>query len=157
MLGPHDVIGPGALLIGMVMAGLVLWRIVVWIRNAPLHPDPWDAAIEQDMQDPGAVHVCHRCFSPVSAAGWFCERCGSAVGPYNNLMPYVRIFSEGEVFRNGVTDRLRASPLIVAGYFLYSLTSYVVFAPVYWFFLFKKLRQSARNNPSVGSRGRGPA
>lgn len=153
MHGPHDVIGLGALPIGMFIAGLVAWRIVVWIRNAPLRPDPWDAAIEQGVHDHGAVLVCHRCFTPVSPAGWFCEHCGSAVGPYNNVMPYVRVFSEGEVFRNGVTDRLHVSSLIVIGYVLYSLISYIVFAPVYWFFLFKNLKRSATEDGSIASLG----
>ena len=61
-------------------------------------------------------------------------------------MPYVELFSEGEVFRNGVLDRVRLSPLTVAGYVLYSLTQYLILAPVYWFFLFRRWREMARQN-----------
>jgi hypothetical protein len=144
MLGPHDVIAPGALLIGLAMAGLALWRVIVWIKDTPLVPDPWDAEIEQGVQHPEAVCVCHRCFTPVPSFGWFCEHCGCAVGPYNNLMPYVKVFSLGEVFRNGVGDKMRASPLTIGGYLLSSMSNYLVFAPVYWYFLFRNLTRIRR-------------
>ena len=54
-------------------------------------------------------------------------------------MPYLNAFSQGEVLRNGVFDRMRASPLILVGYLLVSLKGYLVFAPVYWFFLARNL------------------
>lgn len=56
-------------------------------------------------------------------------------------MPYVYIFSQGEILRNGVTDKLKPGPFIIIGYVLYSLFSYFIFAPLYWFFLFKNLRR----------------
>jgi len=56
-------------------------------------------------------------------------------------MPYVYIFSQGEVLRNGVTDRLRASPLTIIGYLIYSLGNYFIFAPIYWYFFFNNLRR----------------
>ncbi len=56
-------------------------------------------------------------------------------------MPYVNIFSEGEVLRNGVTDKLRASPLTIIGYLIYSLGNYFIFAPIYWIFFFKNLKR----------------
>jgi hypothetical protein len=127
---------------GLVLAGF--WRIIVWVRNAPVRPDPWDAEFEQKMQDPDTLEFCHHCSTPQPPGAWFCEHCGSAVGPYNNLMPYVCVFSQGEVFRNGVTDKLAASPLTIVGYLLYSLGNYLVFAPIYWFFLFKNLKRLKR-------------
>ena len=56
-------------------------------------------------------------------------------------MPFIHIFSEGEVFRNGVADIMRATPLTIGGYLLSSLGNYLVFAPIYWFFLFKNLKR----------------
>jgi hypothetical protein len=29
-----------------VMASFALWRLLLWIKNSPLHPDPWDDATE---------------------------------------------------------------------------------------------------------------
>jgi uncharacterized membrane protein len=50
-------------------------------------------------------------------------------------------FSQGEVLRNGVTDKLPHNTLIVAGYLLLSLCTYFVFAPIYWIFLFRHLKR----------------
>ena len=123
------------------MALLALWRIIVWIKSCPLQPDPWDAETGQAVQLEDAVQVCHRCLTPVPPCQWFCETCGCAVGPYNNYMPYLRVFSEGEVFRNGTHDKLRFNALIVIGYLLCSI-NFFIFAPVYWYFLFQNLQRS---------------
>lgn len=86
---------------------------------------------------------------PQEPGAWFCGNCGSAVGPYNNLMPYLNVFSEGEVFRNGVSSRLRNKPVIFIGYFLISLGSYAIFAPIYWFFLLSNLKRPANEAKSA--------
>jgi hypothetical protein len=68
-------------------------------------------------------------------------------------MPYLNAFSEGEVFRNGVTDRMRKNAVTIAGYFLYSLGSYLIFAPIFWVYLFRNLRSQddkpIENSPAV--------
>jgi len=46
-------------------------------------------------------------------------------------MPYVQVFSEGEVFRNGTSGRFRKRPVILIGYFLMTLGTYPIFAPIY--------------------------
>jgi ribosomal protein L40E len=114
---------------GLILAGL--WRFVAWVREAPTTPDPWDAETEQKLSEPEAQEVCHHCFAPQPPTAWFCARCGSAVGPYNNLMPYVQVFSEGEVFRNGTSGRFRNRPLVLLGYFLMTLGTFPIFAPIY--------------------------
>jgi hypothetical protein len=124
---------------GLVLAGG--WRIIVWVRNAPVRPDPWAAEFEQKMQDPDTPESCRHCSTPQPPGAWFCEHCGCAVGDYNNWMPFVCNFSQGEVLRNGVTDNFRVCPLTIVGYLLYSLGSYLIFAPVYWFFFFKNLKR----------------
>src|SRR5271170_2190090 len=107
------------LLIGELALGglglVMFFSLIAWVRDAPVRPDPWDAMTEQKLSEPDAVQVCHRCFAEQGDNAWFCERCGSAVGQCNNVMPYLNIFSEGEVLRNGVTGKIRISPLIIFG------------------------------------------
>lgn len=133
------------LIIGELAVGGVLlfamWRLIVWVREAPVRPEPWGAEIEKLLSEPDAVEVCPHCLTEQSSTAWFCDKCGRAVGPYNNLMPYVMVFSQGEVFRNGVDGRVRSSPLTIIGYLIYSLASYAVFAPLYWIFFFKQLQR----------------
>jgi hypothetical protein len=134
----------------LLLAGL--WRFIGWIREAPRKPDPWDAEVEHRLEDPEIREVCRHCSTPQEPTAWFCENCGSAVGPYNNLMPYLNVFSEGEVFRNGVTDRFRNRPVVLIGYFLISLGCYTIFAPIYWFLLFSNLKRPPNETTSAEDR-----
>ena len=120
-MDPNIIVG-GLGIIALVVAAF--WRLIVWVRNAPVKPDPWDTEVEKQIQE--AQEICPRCSTPQSPTAWFCEHCGRAVGPYNNLMPYLQVFSEGEVLRNGTNDRMRKSPLIVIGYFLISFNFFVL-------------------------------
>lgn len=137
---PNLIIG-GLAVGGLAFAGL--WGFVIWIRNAPITPDPWDAEVEQQLSEPEAVEVCPHCLTEQPPTAWFCARCGSAVGPYNNLMPYVQIFSEGEVFRNGTSGRFRNRPLILIGYFLITLGTFPFLAPIYLFSLLLNSNRSS--------------
>ena len=119
---------------GLALGGLALaalWRFVNWIRESPVTPDPWDAEVEQKLSDPETAEVCPHCLTEQPPTAWFCKGCGRATGPYNNLMPYLQVFSEGEVFRNGNSGRFRNRPLILAGYFLMTLGTFPIFAPIY--------------------------
>jgi hypothetical protein len=112
---------PNLMVGGFAICGLVLyalWGLIEWVRRSPVSPDPWDAQVDLNTNE--AQEICPHCSTPQPPTAWFCEHCGRAVGPYNNLMPYLQVFSEGEVFRNGTNDRMRKSPLIVIGYFLIS-------------------------------------
>jgi hypothetical protein len=111
----------GGLGVGL-LALAALWRLIGWVRDAPPTPDPWDAEVEQKLQEPETLEVCHRCLTPQEPDAWFCKHCGAAVGPYNNMMPFLNVFSEGEVLRNGVSDRFRNRPLVAVGYFLIGLS-----------------------------------
>ena len=104
-----------------LLALAFLWRLIAWIREAPQTPDPWDAEVEQKLQDPDVRQVCHRCLTPQEPETWFCRHCGAAVGPYNNLMPFLNVFSEGEVLRNGVSAPFRNRSFIALGYCLITL------------------------------------
>jgi len=119
-----------------VLALAAFWGLIAWIRSAPARPDPWDAEVEQKISGPDAVEICPHCLTEQPPNAWFCKGCGRAVGPYNNLMPYVQVFSEGEVLRNGTSGRLRKSPLILIGYFLISVGMFPLLAPFYLFSLF---------------------
>jgi len=133
----------------LLLAGL--WRFVIWIREAPPKPDPWDAEFERKLEEPEAVEVCHHCLTRQPANAWFCEHCGSAVGPYNNLMPYLNVFSEGEVLRNSTTDRLRNRPFILIGNSLIILGINPFFAPIYWFCLLFNLNRPANEPVSAAA------
>jgi hypothetical protein len=132
---------------GLVLAGC--WRVIVWVRNAPVRPDPWDAEFEQKMQDPDTPQTCHHCSTPQPPGAWFCGHCGRAVGPYNNLMPFVQVFSEGEVFRNGTSGQFRNRPLILVGYFLISLGMFSFLAPIFWISMLLNLKRSGRPQQSA--------
>jgi hypothetical protein len=125
---------PNLIIAALALGGLVLaalWWLIGWVRDAPVTPDPWDLAVEQKLQEPETPEVCPHCLTEQPPTAWFCKRCGRAVGPYNNVMPYLQIFSEGEVFRSGTSERLRKSPLILIGYLLLSLNfvAFVFFQP----------------------------
>jgi hypothetical protein len=134
-----------AVLMAIAVLGVGFYRLILWCRGLPTSPDPWDADIEKSLHEPDATPVCHKCFSPQPAGQWFCAHCGSAVGDYNNWMPYIYVFSEGEVLRNGVTEKVRVNALVIVGYLLLSL-NYFVLAPVYWYFFFKNLRKIKTEN-----------
>ena len=138
MLATSD---PNLMIGGMAIVGLALaalWKVVVWIRNAPVNPEPWDIEVEHQLQ--AAQEICPHCSTPQPPTAWFCEHCGRAVGPYNNLMPYVHVFSEGEVLRNGASGQFRRRPLILIGYFPLGFGMLSFLAPIYWFSLLWNLR-----------------
>ncbi|MDB6026224.1 MAG: hypothetical protein JWM68_2447 [Verrucomicrobiales bacterium] len=125
----------------LIVGALCLWRTMRWIRTGPLRPDPWDSATEASVQSAEAVPVCRHCFAPQMEHVHFCSECGTSVGDYNNLLPYVNLFSVGESMRTGSSGKYRITPVTTVGYFLWSMTEYSVFAPVYWFFLIRNVRR----------------
>ena len=143
---------PNVLIGEIALAGLAVAlfsRLLVWIRDAPVKPDPWDAETEQKMSAPETPAACHRCSMPLKPDAWFCPHCNSAVGPYNNLMPYVQIFSEGEVLRNSSSRHFRNRPLVIIGYFLLTLALCPPLAPLYWVIMFKNFRNRQSFNPQT--------
>src|SRR4051812_48410614 len=101
-----------------------IYGIARWLMAGKPAVEPWGAEIEAAIHQPEALFVCHRCLAPQEHEGWFCPECGAAVGQYNNYLPFVYVFSEGEVFRAGVAAPLRPSFLIVTGYLLLSASAY---------------------------------
>ena len=101
-----------------------------WLER---HPNPWPILIEKAIHDSDAIPVCHRCFTP-HGARWFCEGCGSAIGPYNNLDPYLYTFSLGESARAGVGGLINFNVFTITGYLL---TIPLYFLPFYLYRLRK--------------------
>ena len=124
---------PNLVIAGLALGGLLIasaWRLIVWVRDAPVTPDPWDAEVEKKINEPETPEICPHCSAPQPSTAWFCQQCGRAVGPYNNMMPFVQVFSEGEVFRNGASPHLRKRPFILLGYFLIIVGTFPLFAPI---------------------------
>lgn len=139
----------GGLGVGILMLA-VLWRLIVWVRDAPVRPDPWDAEVEKQLSEPGAAEICPHCLTKQSPTAWFCKKCGSAVGPYNNLMPYVMVFSQGEALRNSAAGRFRNRPLVLTGLVLIALSTFFIFAPVYLLLLLSTWKRSGDRPECVG-------
>jgi len=144
MYPPPQQISFGAILFATAGISFVVWRLILWIREARTTPDPWDTATAEALQQPEAQPVCHHCFAPQAEHVRFCPECGCVIGAYNNLLPYVYIFSIGEAFRTGTVGKYRVSILTVCGFFFWSLAEYFIFAPVYWFFWLRNLRQISK-------------
>jgi hypothetical protein len=146
---------PGTMAMEMLLAlgilSALIYCAVRWVRSAPMTADPWGAEVERTIQEPETPALCHRCLTPQKDDAWFCPKCGSAVGPYNNYMPYVIVFSQGEVYRAGVMDHVRPSILVVCGYLVYSVMSYWVFAPIYLYRLYRNLSHWAHEPESPKS------
>ena len=79
--------------------------------------------------------------SPCDRPVWFCPVCGAAVGQYNNMLPYVYIFSLGEGLRTGVGPEAHFARFRTVSYIAVGLTEYGVFAPLYFFRLYRNHRR----------------
>ena len=124
---------------------LLLWRaglpLIHWLRSISIPADPWDAETSEKLNDPDAIPVCHHCFTPQEHDRWLCPECGAAVGPYNNYLPLIRIFSLGEVARLGSYGQVRRTPLTIIGFLVFGISEYNVFAPIYWYSFLVNLRR----------------
>jgi hypothetical protein len=145
-----------AVLVILGFCGVAIYRLVLWIMHAPRTVDPWGPETEEAVNQEEAVPLCHHCFTPQEHNGWFCPECGATVGPYCNYLPYIYVFSQGEVLRAGVTERIRRGKLMTIGLILFSLGMCLfslgmcaIAAPIYWFFLFKNLRRNSDQVPEV--------
>jgi hypothetical protein len=49
------------------------------------------------------------------------------------------LFSIGHALRVGADGEYKRSPMTVLGYFLLALAEYTVFAPVYWYWLLRRM------------------
>jgi len=110
-----------------------------WLREGTPSPDPWDRDVAESLESETSEPLCYHCLAPQKDVRWFCQECGAAVGPYNNYDPYAQIFSQGQLLRTGVLDRIPRRPVVIIGYIILPLTHFFIFAPIYWFFLIRNL------------------
>ena len=130
--------------LGQIMAR----RFKAW-WNIPI-TYPWPEELNEEVAAADSLRVCHRCFAEQNHLGWFCQECGAATGPYNNSMPFVNIFSMGEVFRAGVRPDVKRSKATGVGYLLFSLAEYFIFFPFYWYrYLNRKRRAAVSDKPTL--------
>jgi hypothetical protein len=116
--------------------------------NTPA-PNPWSDEDQEAVSQPEAVRICHRCLTPQEHVGWFCPECGAATGPYNNFMPFVNVFSTGEVLRAGTDGKTKFARWVYPVYFVVGLFEYFLFAPFYWYRLFRAQKRRIQNLKGV--------
>jgi hypothetical protein len=131
-----------------VLIAFGIYRLFQHFRRLVPRPDPWDAEIQAAISEETAVPVCHRCLTEQVPNALFCPKCGTAVGDYNNVMPWVNVFSEGEVLRNSLYDRLRVNILTVAGFIFFTLALAAItgigfiLLPFFWVMFAINIRRS---------------
>jgi hypothetical protein len=118
-------------------------RIRAWWRSCD-KPDPWPGELDVAVRSPDAIPVCHHCTTPCDLPVWFCPSCGAAVGPYNNVMPFITNFSVGEALRSGVGPEANFTPFETTAYVAVGLMEYTVFAPIYFIQLYRNYRRLKR-------------
>jgi hypothetical protein len=137
-----------ALLAIVTMVAISGWRLLSRWSNTPPTPDPWDAEMGAGRATAEAAPLCHQCLQPHTDGLDFCPACGAPVGQYTNYLPFPYLFSVGHALRVGTSGTFRRSKLTVAGFLVFSLLEYVIFAPVYWFIFLRRLGKPA--SPPAG-------
>lgn len=132
----------------LIVLAFAIYRLIQHCRQLVPRPDPWDTEVEDSLENQDATPVCHRCFTEQEPNTLFCPKCGTAVGDYNNILPWVNVFSEGEVLRNSLFDRLRVNMLTVTGFFLFSIgfaaitAVGIILLPVLWLMFLRNIGRS---------------
>ncbi len=124
-----------------------------WWRSLDT-PNPWSYELDAAVRALDAIPVCHRCTTPCELPVWFCPACGAAIGPYNNILPFIQIFSIGEVLRSGVGPEAHFTPFRTVAYVALGLTQYGFFAPLYFIRLFlnhRRLSKEQHEKPNITS------
>jgi hypothetical protein len=126
--------------LGAVVAlGIVMWlAIQAYRRWMPENPPATETSGSGDevntaIEESGlAQPLCLRCLTPHEPTAYFCPHCNAAVGPYNNWMPYLYVYSEGQWLRDASVSPTRSPWLIHLGYGLLSFAVLGPFAPILW-------------------------
>ncbi len=122
------------------LAAIIAERVRKWWTSLDT-PDPWSADLDAAARAATAIPICHHCTTPCELPVWFCPACGAVVGPYNNIMPYIYIFSIGEALRSGVGPEAHFTPFRTVAYVCLGLAEYQLFAPLYFVRLYRNHRR----------------
>lgn len=117
-------------------------------------PDPWPEELDQAVRSREAVPICTNCLHPQPAHRWFCPYCHFPTGEYVHLMPYLYVFTWGELLRRGVFGPPEKGAFRKWGLVIYSSYNYSIFAPLYWYWMYRKSAGKPISNlhkPDLGS------
>lgn len=101
-------------------------------------PDPWPAEVASAVNSNAAAPLCTNCLAEQPPHRWFCAHCGFPNGDQIAVMPYLHVFVIGEALRKGVMgppEKRRGVQLFLV---LMSLAEYSLFAPVYWYWMYRR-------------------
>lgn len=76
-----------------------------------------------------------------------CPRCGAAIGIYTDWLPFPYLFSLGHMLRLGASGDFKRTPVTLADFWLLGFAEYTVFAPIYWYRLYRGQREPHRAIP----------
>jgi hypothetical protein len=102
------------------------------------HPDPWPAEVEAEVRSREARPLCLNCLFPQERQRSFCPHCGVTTHEFAVVMPYMQIFPVGDMLRSGVSGPPEPRWGVQVFLVLVSLTQYSIFAPVYWYWMFRR-------------------
>ena len=125
------------------LASVITKRFREWWSSSD-SPNPWPDEVDVALHEPDAVPVCFRCVTPCEDTEWFCPTCGAAIGPYNNVMPFIYIYSIGEALRSGVGPEAHFTRFRTVAYIAIGLAQFGVYAPLYLFRLCLNYRRLKR-------------
>ena len=105
--------------------------------------EPCDDLLEDDFWEKATpLYFCGNCGSLFDDRRYFCESCGSSVGYYNNTMPFLWIFSLGDLLMYCVSPGFRGGRMNIAGVYLMTLGQY---GPMAFFYLYRMHKQIKQN------------
>src|ERR1051325_1356244 len=135
-MDPEQKVGLLAI-IGVALVGC--WRVIKWFGDATPTPNPWDQETEERIQQTDAVPVCTRCLEPYQSTERFCPHCGLPVDALAPFSPYLYVFVLGDALVTGTSRKFAVNWLTVTGFLLLLAAQYSIFAPVYWYCLFRNV------------------
>ena len=56
------------------------WQLIIWVREAPIRPEPWGVEIKKQLSEPEAVEICPHCLMEQSLTAWFCKNVAGLSG-----------------------------------------------------------------------------
>ena len=81
-----------------ILAGIIIYLVIRWIRSRPLPPDPWENLSDNHSHDDvidiqaKEVPVCTNCFEPInSPRQHYCPKCGNVTGEFTRYIPFVNL------------------------------------------------------------------